>query len=192
MGIAVSILLIAVGAILTWGVTAEAEGLDVNAIGVILMIVGLLGLVISMIFWSSWGGFQRRTRLRRGRPCRASPRHAAGRPWSRKKSSTSLPVRRLLRRPLAPAETASVPDRRPRSRRSSGSPAAAGASTRTTGGRRGRRSGAGARRRRCGRRAPVGRPAASGTRSVLRQSRVRAAGGSARSTSHSSCVAIAA
>ena len=61
MGISVSILLIAVGAILTWGVTAEAEGLDVNAIGVILMIVGILGLVISMLFWSSWGGFRRRT-----------------------------------------------------------------------------------------------------------------------------------
>jgi len=60
MGIAVSILLIAVGAILTWGVTAKAEGLDVNNIGVILLIVGLLGLVISMIFWSSWGGLRRR------------------------------------------------------------------------------------------------------------------------------------
>ena len=57
MGISVSILLVAVGAILTWGVTADAEGLDVNAIGVILMIVGILGLVISMLFWSSWGGF---------------------------------------------------------------------------------------------------------------------------------------
>ncbi len=61
MGIAVSILLIAAGAILTWGVTAEAEGLDVNAIGVILLVVGLLGLVLSMIFWSSWGGFHRRS-----------------------------------------------------------------------------------------------------------------------------------
>ena len=61
MGVAVSILLIAVGAVLTWGVTAEAEGLDVNAIGVILLIVGILGLVLSMIFWSSWGGFHRRT-----------------------------------------------------------------------------------------------------------------------------------
>jgi hypothetical protein len=61
MGISVSILLIAVGAILTWGVTTEAEGLNVDAIGVILMIVGLLGLVLSMIFWSSWGGFRRRT-----------------------------------------------------------------------------------------------------------------------------------
>ena len=40
MGIAVSILVIAVGAVLTRGVTAEAEGHDVNAIGVILLIVG--------------------------------------------------------------------------------------------------------------------------------------------------------
>ena len=72
MGISVSILLIAVGAILTWGVTAEAEGLDVNAIGVILMIVGLLGLVISMIFWSSWGGFRRRTAYAEGGSVRAT------------------------------------------------------------------------------------------------------------------------
>jgi hypothetical protein len=76
MGISVSILLIAVGAILTWGVTAEAEGLDVNAIGVILMIVGILGLVISMIFWSSWGGFgRRRTTYVEGAP--AAPRRRA-------------------------------------------------------------------------------------------------------------------
>jgi hypothetical protein len=60
MGVAVSILLIAAGAILTWGVTTEAEGLNVDAIGVILMVVGLLGLVLSMIFWSSWGGVRSR------------------------------------------------------------------------------------------------------------------------------------
>lgn len=72
MGISVSILLIAVGAILTWGVTAEAEGLDVNAIGVILMIVGLLGLVLSLLFWSSWGGFRRRTAYVDGGPVRTT------------------------------------------------------------------------------------------------------------------------
>jgi len=72
MGISVSILLIAVGAILTWGVTTEAEGLDINAIGVILMIVGILGLVISMIFWSSWGGFRRRTAYVEGSPVRTT------------------------------------------------------------------------------------------------------------------------
>ncbi|MBA2331975.1 MAG: hypothetical protein H0V94_04200 [Actinobacteria bacterium] len=70
MGIGVSILLVAAGAILTWGVTAEAEGLDVNAIGVILLIVGILGLVLSMIFWQSWGGFHRRTDYVEGGPVR--------------------------------------------------------------------------------------------------------------------------
>jgi len=75
MGIAVSILLIAAGAVLAWGVTAEAEGLDVNTIGVILLIVGVLGLVLSMIFWSSWGGFHRRAAYVEGGPVReAVPR----------------------------------------------------------------------------------------------------------------------
>jgi hypothetical protein len=79
MGIAVSILLIAVGAVLTWGVTAEAEGLNVNNIGVILMIVGILGLVISMIFWSSWGGIRRRATYVEGGPVApvAAPRRRA-------------------------------------------------------------------------------------------------------------------
>ena len=56
MGLGVSIFLIAVGAILTWAVNATVSGLELNTIGVILMIVGILGLVLSMIFWSSWGG----------------------------------------------------------------------------------------------------------------------------------------
>jgi len=56
MGLGVSIFLIAVGAILTWAVNASVSGLELNTIGVILMIVGILGLVLSMIFWSSWGG----------------------------------------------------------------------------------------------------------------------------------------
>jgi hypothetical protein len=72
MGISVSILLIAVGAILTWGVTADAEGLNVNNIGVILMIVGILGLVISTLFWSSWGGFRRRAAYVEGGPVRTT------------------------------------------------------------------------------------------------------------------------
>ncbi len=57
MGISVSILLIAVGAILTWAVSATVSGVDLVAVGVILMVVGILGLVVSLIFWSSWGGF---------------------------------------------------------------------------------------------------------------------------------------
>ena len=87
MGIAVSILLIAVGAVLTWGVTAEAEGLDVNAIGVILLIVGLLGLVISMIFWSSWGGFHRRATYVEGGA--VAPRRGAATPGDRGRGGRS-------------------------------------------------------------------------------------------------------
>lgn len=57
MGISVSLILIAVGAILTWAVSATTSGIDLGVVGVILMIVGGAGLVISMAFWSSWGGF---------------------------------------------------------------------------------------------------------------------------------------
>ncbi len=57
MGIGVSLLLIAVGAILTWAVSAEVSGIDINTVGVILMVVGAAGGLISLVFWSSWGGF---------------------------------------------------------------------------------------------------------------------------------------
>lgn len=57
MGMGVSIVLAALGAILIWGVSAEVAGIDVNAIGWILLIVGIIGALLSMIFWSSWGGF---------------------------------------------------------------------------------------------------------------------------------------
>ena len=62
MGIGVSIILIAAGAILTWAVNASVSGLELQTIGVILMVVGVLGLLVSMIFWSSWGGFGHRDR----------------------------------------------------------------------------------------------------------------------------------
>jgi Domain of unknown function (DUF6458) len=62
MGLGASLFLIAAGAILIWGVTGEFAGLDVDAIGWILMVVGIIGLVLSMIFWSSWGGFAGRRR----------------------------------------------------------------------------------------------------------------------------------
>jgi hypothetical protein len=56
MTIGVSLLLVAAGAILIWGVTGEASGIDVDAIGVILIVVGIIGFVISLIFWERWGG----------------------------------------------------------------------------------------------------------------------------------------
>jgi len=56
MGIGVSLILIAVGAVLTWAVNASVSGLNIHTIGVILMIVGAVGILLSLMFWSSWGG----------------------------------------------------------------------------------------------------------------------------------------
>jgi hypothetical protein len=56
MGIPVSLLLIAGGAILTWGITDEPSGLDLDAIGVILMVVGIIGFVLTLMLWRSWWG----------------------------------------------------------------------------------------------------------------------------------------
>ncbi len=61
MGTSISLVLIAVGAILTWAVTATASGIDISTVGVILMIVGAVGLVLSILFWSTWGGFAGRS-----------------------------------------------------------------------------------------------------------------------------------
>jgi hypothetical protein len=57
MGIGLSLILIAVGAILVWAVEASVSGVDLTAVGWILLIVGAAGALLSMIFWSSWGGW---------------------------------------------------------------------------------------------------------------------------------------
>jgi hypothetical protein len=49
--------LLAAGAILRFAVTVTTTGFNIHTIGVILMIVGAVGLVLSMFFWRSWGGF---------------------------------------------------------------------------------------------------------------------------------------
>lgn len=71
MTIGVSLLLVAAGAILIWGVTGEASGLDVDAIGVILIVVGIIGFVLSLVFWDRWGWggpVRRRTAYVEGAP----------------------------------------------------------------------------------------------------------------------------
>jgi len=58
MGIGLSLLMIAAGAVLEFAVRVNnTHGVDWNAVGVILMAVGALGLIVSLIFWNSWGGF---------------------------------------------------------------------------------------------------------------------------------------
>lgn len=54
MGIGVSIFLIAVGAILAFGVNAATNVANIDVIGFILMAVGALGLIVSMTLWGSW------------------------------------------------------------------------------------------------------------------------------------------
>ena len=56
MGLVVSLILIAVGAILIWGVNAESTDFNVDAVGVILMIVGFVAFLLSMMMWRSWWG----------------------------------------------------------------------------------------------------------------------------------------
>lgn len=55
MGIAFALLLVAAGAILIWGVETSVSGLDVDAIGAILMVVGIVGAALSLAFWPPWG-----------------------------------------------------------------------------------------------------------------------------------------
>jgi hypothetical protein len=56
MGIGVSILLIAGGAILAFAVNKDISGVDIQTIGWILLIVGIVGAILSLIFWSTWAG----------------------------------------------------------------------------------------------------------------------------------------
>jgi beta-lactamase regulating signal transducer with metallopeptidase domain len=53
MGIGTSLLLIAVGAILYFAVNADISGLEISTVGLILMVIGVVGLIISLFFLSS-------------------------------------------------------------------------------------------------------------------------------------------
>jgi len=57
MGVAMSIVMIAVGAVLRFAVSVTTTGFNLHTIGLILIILGIVSLVISIAFWSSWGGF---------------------------------------------------------------------------------------------------------------------------------------
>jgi len=60
-----SILLIAIGAILRYAVTATVSGISLQTVGLILMIVGIVGLVLSLFYMVSLG--PRRTAVVRDR-----------------------------------------------------------------------------------------------------------------------------
>jgi hypothetical protein len=56
MGIGISLLLIAAGAILIWAVDVTVSGVELYTVGWILFAVGIAGALLSLIFWSSRGG----------------------------------------------------------------------------------------------------------------------------------------
>ena len=67
MGIGVGIFLIAVGAILTFAINADTNGaVNIDTVGWILMGVGLAGVLLSLLFWSTWAGPGYWTRRRSG------------------------------------------------------------------------------------------------------------------------------
>jgi uncharacterized membrane protein len=64
MALGTALFLIAVGAILRFAITASTSGVNIHTIGVILMIVGGVGLVISLFWMSVWADRRRRTAAR--------------------------------------------------------------------------------------------------------------------------------
>ena len=63
MGIGVSIFLIAIGAIITFATNVSVSGLDLDVVGVVLMLVGALGLAMTLLVW---GPRRRGERVERG------------------------------------------------------------------------------------------------------------------------------
>ena len=52
-------MLIAAGAILAFAVEYTVSGIDIQVIGAILMVVGIIGLAVSLLFWTSFSPFAR-------------------------------------------------------------------------------------------------------------------------------------
>ena len=60
MTIGTSLVLIAVGAVLNYAVTAEVSWIDIQTVGVILMLVGIVGLILSLLYTFVWSDRARR------------------------------------------------------------------------------------------------------------------------------------
>jgi hypothetical protein len=79
VGIGVGLLLIAVGAILAFAVNAEIQGLDVQVVGWILMIIGIIGILLDLMLWQSWRRGYRRAAYVEGEPAPRAYRRPARR-----------------------------------------------------------------------------------------------------------------
>jgi hypothetical protein len=68
MGIGVGLLLVAAGAILAFAVEKDLEGVDVQVVGAILIVVGLIGILLDLLLWHSWRPGYRRARYVEAEP----------------------------------------------------------------------------------------------------------------------------
>jgi hypothetical protein len=64
MTIGSAILLIAIGAILKWAVTAHISGFDIQTAGTVLLIVGIVGLVLALLYTFMWSRGARTSEVR--------------------------------------------------------------------------------------------------------------------------------
>ena len=77
MGLAVSLIIAAVGLILALAVHSTSSSIDVNTVGWILFLVGLIGFILDLMLWSQWGpGYLRRRTYVEGGPAVAARRPA--------------------------------------------------------------------------------------------------------------------
>lgn len=83
MGVVIGLLLIAFGAILTWAVDANANGLNITAVGVILLVLGIVVVLLDLLWWRTWTWY------------------AAGPPWRR---TTYVHDTGLPGQPVQPAQ----------------------------------------------------------------------------------------
>jgi hypothetical protein len=54
MGISASLVMVAIGAILKYALPGSVLGINLGVIGLILMVVGVVGLAISLLIWAPW------------------------------------------------------------------------------------------------------------------------------------------
>jgi len=97
VGIGVGLLLIAVGAVLAFAVTAHTNGVDLNTVGWILMAVGLVGIVLDMLWWHSWTAW------------RGGPAYARRTTYVEDPAAPAYPARTYGRRRVVHEEDAAPP-----------------------------------------------------------------------------------
>ena len=91
MGIGGSIFLLALGAILAFAVNADISGLDINVVGYVLMLAGLIGLIITVWYWNS----RRRTVVEQHQPVIRSDGQVVDEYRTVRYSSTTWPSLRI-------------------------------------------------------------------------------------------------